>query len=83
MELRQLRDSGLRVPKLCLGTVSFGHAMMSMGVVGPDDADVQVSAALDAGVNFLDAADVYSRGDAVAVACAERARASARSALRQ
>ena len=64
MDYRQLGASGLRVPELCLGTMTFGHGFMGIGVVGQEDAQAMVKAALDAGVDFFDTADVYSRGQA-------------------
>ena len=63
MEYRNLGASGLRVSELCLGTMTFGHGMMGIGVLDQAGADPLVRAALDAGVNFFDTADVYSRGE--------------------
>ena len=56
MEFRRLGDSGLEVSVVCLGTMTFGDRT--------DAADAQriVDAAFDAGVNFVDTADVYSKG---------------------
>lgn len=62
MEFRRLGSSGLRVSELCLGAMTFGHGLMGVGVLGQEEADPLVRAALDAGVNFFDTADVYSRG---------------------
>jgi aryl-alcohol dehydrogenase-like predicted oxidoreductase len=62
MDYRNLGASGLRVSELCLGTMTFGSGMMGIGVVDQAGADPLVRAALDAGVNFFDTADVYSRG---------------------
>jgi aryl-alcohol dehydrogenase-like predicted oxidoreductase len=64
MEYRQLGRSGLRVSTLTLGTMTFGGKGDFAGV---GDADVQaarrqVDMALDAGVNLIDTADVYSNG---------------------
>jgi aryl-alcohol dehydrogenase-like predicted oxidoreductase len=56
MEYRKLGRSGLKVSPLCLGAMMFG---------GPaDEADSQgmIAAARDAGVNFIDTADVYNGG---------------------
>jgi aryl-alcohol dehydrogenase-like predicted oxidoreductase len=63
MEFRNLGHSGLRVSVLCLGTMTFGHGQRGIGVLSQDGADPLVRAALDAGVNFFDTADVYSRGE--------------------
>lgn len=56
MEYRRLGDSGLDVSAVCLGTMTFGDRT--------DAAEAQriVDAAFDAGVNFIDTADVYSFG---------------------
>ena len=56
MLYRRLGNSGLRVSPLCLGTMTFGDR------TGPDEAKRIVDAALAAGVNFVDTADVYGRG---------------------
>ena len=56
MEYRQLGRSGLRVSPLCLGTMNFG---------GPTDAATAgriIARAREAGVNFIDTADVYTGG---------------------
>ena len=63
MEYRQLGRSGLRVSKLCLGTMTFGEADSTsfMHNVGCDEptAGRIMDEALAAGVNFFDTADVY------------------------
>ncbi|MCK5732872.1 MAG: aldo/keto reductase [Candidatus Latescibacteria bacterium] len=56
MEYRQLGRSGVRVSKLCLGTMNFG------GRTDEKAANGIVHEALDAGINFVDAADVYAKG---------------------
>ena len=55
MEYRMLAQTGLQVSSLCLGTMQFGWTA--------DEAAAQrvLSAAVGAGVNFLDTADIYSR----------------------
>ncbi|MFM7537256.1 MAG: aldo/keto reductase [Acidimicrobiales bacterium] len=58
MEYRTLGRTGIHVSSLCLGA-------MMLGPVGNDDRDECeriVHAALDAGINFIDTADVYSAG---------------------
>ena len=62
MQFRNLGDTGLKVSELCLGTMTFGHGFMGIGVVDQAGADAIVRRALDAGVNLFDTADVYSRG---------------------
>jgi aryl-alcohol dehydrogenase-like predicted oxidoreductase len=66
MEYRQLGRSGLRVSTLTLGTMTFG-GKGGFGAVGSTDLDGakrQIGMALDAGVNLIDTADVYSGGTA-------------------
>jgi aryl-alcohol dehydrogenase-like predicted oxidoreductase len=64
MEYRQLGRSGLRVSALTLGTMTFG-GRGNFGAVGSTDVTAarrQVDMCLDAGVNLIDTADVYSGG---------------------
>jgi aryl-alcohol dehydrogenase-like predicted oxidoreductase len=64
MDYRQLCRSGLRVSALTLGTMTFGGGGR-FGLVGSTDvegAKRQVAMAIDAGVNMIDTADVYSDG---------------------
>ena len=56
MQYTQLGQSGLKVSPLCLGTMMFG---------GRTDKNVSkqiVDSAIDAGINFIDTADVYNAG---------------------
>jgi aryl-alcohol dehydrogenase-like predicted oxidoreductase len=64
MEHRQLGRSGLKVSAFCLGAMTFGESQTFMkGVTAPDDeARRMLDAALAAGVDFVDTADVYSDG---------------------
>jgi aryl-alcohol dehydrogenase-like predicted oxidoreductase len=66
MEYRQLGRSGLRVSTLTLGTMTFGGkgGFGSVGSTDLDGAKRQIGMALDAGVNLIDTADVYSGGAA-------------------
>jgi aryl-alcohol dehydrogenase-like predicted oxidoreductase len=64
MEYRALGRSGLRVSVLTMGTMTFGGtgAFANVGSTGLDEARRQVDMCLDAGVNLIDTADVYSGG---------------------
>ena len=65
MEYRYLGGSGLRVPALSLGTGTFGGSNAFFKAWGTNDvkqATHLVDRALEAGVNLLDTADVYSDG---------------------
>jgi aryl-alcohol dehydrogenase-like predicted oxidoreductase len=61
MEYRKLGHSGLIVSAVSLGTMQFGSGM-NMGNLDQHATDEMVKCALDNGVNFIDTADVYSRG---------------------
>ncbi len=64
MEYRQLGRSGLRVSALTLGTMTFGGrgGFSAVGATDVEGARRQVDLCLDAGVNLIDTADVYSGG---------------------
>jgi aryl-alcohol dehydrogenase-like predicted oxidoreductase len=64
MEYRQLGRSGLRVSALSLGTMSFGDAGEGapVGMTDATGAARQIDLCLEAGVNLIDTADVYSAG---------------------
>jgi aryl-alcohol dehydrogenase-like predicted oxidoreductase len=64
MEYRTLGTSGLRVSVLTMGTMTFGGkgAFANVGSTGADEARRQVDMCLDAGINLIDTADVYSGG---------------------
>ncbi len=71
MEYRTLGTTGIRVSTHCLGAMMFG----SWGNTDVDACVRMVHEALDAGINFVDTADVYSAGESeqiVATALAER-----------
>ena len=57
MEYRNLGKSGLKVSPICLGTMMFGDRTDAA------EADRIVMSARDAGVNFIDTADVYTKGE--------------------
>ena len=57
MDYRPLGRTGVQVSKLCLGTMMFG----AWGNTDHDDSIRIIHRALDAGINFVDTADVYSR----------------------
>jgi aryl-alcohol dehydrogenase-like predicted oxidoreductase len=59
MEHRKLGATGISVSPLCLGAMMFG----AWGNTDHDDSIAIIHAALDAGINFIDTADVYSRGE--------------------
>lgn len=64
MDYRQLGRSGLKISTITMGTMSFGGTgnFANVGTTGVDEARRQVDMCLDAGVNLVDTADVYSAG---------------------
>jgi len=65
MRYNILGRSGLYVSELCLGTMTFGGKGFweVVGKLGNQEVEAIVGTALDAGVNFVDTADVYSEGE--------------------
>ncbi len=59
MQMRPLGGTGVHVSPLCLGAMMFG----AWGETEHDRAIAIIHRALDAGINFIDTADVYSRGE--------------------
>ena len=59
MELRPLGRTGVQVSALCLGAMMFGE----WGTKDHDESIRIIHQALDAGINFIDTADVYSAGE--------------------
>jgi aryl-alcohol dehydrogenase-like predicted oxidoreductase len=59
MEHRELGRTGVKVSPLCLGAMMFG----AWGESDHDESIRIIHRALDAGINFIDTADVYSRGE--------------------
>ena len=66
MKYNQLGRTGLFVSELCLGAMTFGNAeggmWTAMGQLGLPDTQAIIGKSLEAGVNFIDTADVYSFG---------------------
>jgi aryl-alcohol dehydrogenase-like predicted oxidoreductase len=65
MQYKLLGNTGLQVSTICLGTMTFGGGEGIWGKIGAQgqaEADELIRASIDAGVNFIDTADVYSAG---------------------
>src|SRR5215211_4997034 len=58
MRYRKLGRTGIEVSEYCFGAMMFGE----WGNTDEDECIRMVHSALDAGVNFVDTADVYSQG---------------------
>jgi aryl-alcohol dehydrogenase-like predicted oxidoreductase len=66
MKYRLLADTGVFVSELCLGAMTFGGRGQMWEVIGGLDqtaVDAIVHRSLDAGINFIDTANVYSAGE--------------------
>ncbi len=64
MRYRVLGQTGLYVSELCLGTMTYGGKgyWSAMGTLQQQAVNSQVKKAFDAGINFIDTANVYSYG---------------------
>ena len=73
MQYKTLGNTGLLVSQICLGTMTFagddptdltenGAIWKAIGSVDQAGADALIKTSIDAGVNFIDTADVYSEG---------------------
>lgn len=65
MRYKKLGNTGLLVSEVCLGTMTFGGKGIysAIGQTGREPAGEILQKALDAGVNFIDTANVYSEGE--------------------
>lgn len=64
MKYNLLGNTGLKVSELCLGTMTFGGRGIwtAIGTLAQDEVDGLVKESVDAGINFIDTANVYSEG---------------------
>ena len=64
MKYTLLGNTGLKVSELCLGTMTFGGKgyFKVIGSLGQDPIDAITKRSIDAGINFIDTANVYSEG---------------------
>ena len=62
MDYVRLGSTGTRVSRICLGMMTYGDPGWRDWILGEDDSEPIVRAAVEAGVTFFDTADMYSRG---------------------
>jgi aryl-alcohol dehydrogenase-like predicted oxidoreductase len=62
MQYVGLGSTGLRVSRICLGTMTYGTPKWRAWVLGEDASRPFIRAALEQGINFFDTADMYSDG---------------------
>jgi len=67
MQYVNLGTTGLKVSKICLGTMTFGSPAWRDWVMGEADSLPFIKRALDHGINFFDTADMYSVGESEVV----------------
>ena len=62
MQYVNLGKSGLKVSRICLGMMTYGSSKWRPWILDEKDARPFVEKSLEAGINFFDTADMYSRG---------------------
>lgn len=62
MEYTNLGRTGLKVSRLCLGTMTYGTSKWREWVLDEEPSRVLIQQALELGINFFDTADMYSAG---------------------
>ncbi len=62
MEYTYLGKTGLKVSRICLGMMSYGTSKWRDWVLDEEDSRPFIKKALEAGINFFDTANMYSRG---------------------
>lgn len=69
MQYVRMGQSGLKVSRLCLGTMNMGSKEWKPWIFDEKESDPIIRHALDHGVNFIDLADFYSTGAGEEVVC--------------
>jgi aryl-alcohol dehydrogenase-like predicted oxidoreductase len=62
MEYVALGSTGLKVSRICLGTMTYGSSKWRAWVLDEEQSQPLIRQAIDAGINFFDTADMYSLG---------------------
>jgi aryl-alcohol dehydrogenase-like predicted oxidoreductase len=62
MQYVNLGSTGLKVSRICLGTMTYGSSKWRPWVLDEDASRSLIKQALEAGINFFDTADMYSLG---------------------
>ena len=62
MDQTRLGNTGLKVSRICLGTMTYGDPNWRDWVLPEDKSRPFIQRALEAGINFFDTADIYSNG---------------------
>jgi len=72
MQYTTLGTTGMTVSRICLGCMSYGNPKWRPWVLDEQAAQPFFRAAIDAGINFFDTADMYSRGLSLPRSCRAR-----------
>lgn len=67
MKYIRLGNTGLKVSRLCLGTMTYGSPQWREWVLSEEESRPFIERSLEAGINFFDTADMYSLGESEAV----------------
>ena len=62
MEYIRLGNTGLKVSRICLGTMTYGTSKWRPWTLDEEDSRLLIQRALELGINFIDTADMYSEG---------------------
>src|SRR5881394_606054 len=62
MDYVNLGETGLKVSRICLGTMTYGSRKWREWVLEEKESRPLIKQALEAGINFFDTADMYSLG---------------------
>ncbi|AFZ11671.1 Aryl-alcohol dehydrogenase (NADP(+)) [Crinalium epipsammum PCC 9333] len=67
MKYIRLGNTGLKVSRICLGTMTYGSPKWREWVLPEEESRPFIKTSLEAGINFFDTADMYSLGESEAV----------------
>ncbi len=67
MEYCNLGSTGLKVSRLCLGTMTYGSSSWRDWILNEEESRPFIRRAIESGINFFDTADMYSLGESEAV----------------
>src|SRR6266480_7586291 len=62
MQYVNLGSTGMKVSRLCLGTMTYGTSKWRPWILDEEDSRPFIREALEAGINFFDTANMYSNG---------------------
>ena len=67
MKYTRLGNTGLKVSRICLGTMTYGSPKWREWVLSEEQSRPFIKRSIEAGINFFDTADMYSLGESEAV----------------